>query len=89
MALGASRRQISRAVLRESLTWASAGIVIGGVIFFPIATRLSGALYGVTPHDPQSWIAAVVALLAVVTIASWIPAFRAGRTDPASLMRNL
>lgn len=88
MALGASNRHIIYSVLRESLTWAAIGIAIGGALFFPLVTRLSGALYGVRPHDPLSWIAAAAALLAVIIIASLIPAFRAGRADPATLLRT-
>lgn len=88
MALGASPKQIVYSVLTESLTWAIIGVAISGALFFPIATRLSAALYGITPHDPLSWVLSVAVLLVVISVASWIPAFRASRTDPAMLMRN-
>jgi len=88
MALGAAPKQIVYSVLKESLVWAVIGVIISGALFFAIATKLSSALYGITPHDPLSWALAIVVLLLVIIIASWIPAFRAGRTDPAMLMRN-
>ena len=88
MALGAERRRIVSSVMRESLTWSVIGAVISGVLFIPMMTRLARTLYGVAPYDPMSWMAAALLLLAVVAIASWVPAFRAGRTDPAMLMRS-
>jgi ABC-type antimicrobial peptide transport system permease subunit len=58
------------------------------MLFFPLSAKLTDALYGITPHDPLSWVLSAVALMAVIIIASWIPAFRASRVDPSELMRN-
>jgi|SoiMethySBSTD1v2_1073268.scaffolds.fasta_scaffold00123_12 putative ABC transport system permease protein len=88
MALGASGQQIVRSVLKESLTWAIIGAAVSGMLFFPLSAKLTDALYGITPHDPLSWVLSAVALMAVIIIASWIPAFRASRVDPSELMRN-
>lgn len=89
MALGAQSQGIVISVLRESLIWAVASAVITGLLFSPMVTRLSRSLlYGVAPYDPVSWVGAALVLVVVVVVASWVPAFRAGRTNPATLMRS-
>lgn len=89
MALGAESRRIVFSVLRESMLWAVLGSIVTGLIFFPLVTRFfRSLLYGVTPYDPFSWVGAATILVLMVLLASWIPAFAAGRTNPADLMRS-
>jgi putative ABC transport system permease protein len=87
LALGADPSGIMRSVMLESFTWASIGVVIGSLILVLMAAPLSHLLYGVTIFDLWSWLVAIVVLVAMVAIASSLPAFRAGRTDAARLMR--
>jgi putative ABC transport system permease protein len=84
LALGASPAQITRLVLRQAGVVALAGVVLG-LAAAAFATRtLSSLLFGVTPWDPVT-LAAAVALLALATLAaSWLPARRAARVDPAA-----
>jgi ABC-type lipoprotein release transport system permease subunit len=49
---------------------------------------MRGAVYGVSASDPLSLAAVPVALLAVALAASWIPARRAARVDPATVVRG-
>jgi putative ABC transport system permease protein len=52
------------------------------------ATRLlSALLFGVEPADPSTFLAGAGALVAVVLLASALPAVRAAATDPVSVLR--
>lgn len=87
MALGASPRQVARAIVMESLVLAVAGGTIG-LAGAAASSRFARALlFGVAPQDPVTLVAAVVVLLVVVVAASWLPARRAALIDPARAMR--
>jgi len=45
-------------------------------------------LYGVSAADPVSWLGAALVLLAVSTLANFIPAWRAARVDPSIALRT-
>jgi putative ABC transport system permease protein len=87
MALGASPKQVLQLILGGGLALAAAGVVIG-VLGAAVLTRwISSLLFGVAPLDPLTYGAVVVALFGVALIASWVPARRAARVDPAIAMR--
>lgn len=87
LALGASPSGVLRLVLREGLTLAAVGLAFG-VVGAAVAVRaLSAVIYDVSPWDPLAWIAAIVMLLAVSLLASWLPARRALRVDPVVALR--
>jgi ABC-type lipoprotein release transport system permease subunit len=48
---------------------------------------LRGLLFNVAPHDPATFVAVAVLMAAIGIAASWIPALRAARIDPAVTMR--
>lgn len=88
IALGAWAGQIAWMVLRRSLAVTLAGIVVG-VIGAVVLTRLMGALlYGVSPLDPLTFVAVILALGAVTAAASYLPARRAARVDPLQALRS-
>jgi len=87
MALGAPARQIVRAVVAQGLALAAWGIGVGCVGTLLLGRIVRSQLFGVSAADPLTF-AGVLGLLAVVALlASWIPARRATRIDPASALR--
>lgn len=87
LALGAEPRTVVAMMTRQGLTLAAIGIG-AGLLAFALATRvLRSLLYGVGPSDPITIAGALLVILAVATVASWIPARRAARVDPAGALR--
>lgn len=88
VALGASPRSVVAMMTGEGLTLTAAGIV-GGLVLFALTSRfLRSFLYGIAPGDPLTLVAAAVVLTVVAVLATWVPARRASRVDPASTLRE-
>ncbi|HZD03389.1 MAG TPA: FtsX-like permease family protein, partial [Longimicrobiales bacterium] len=88
MALGASRGRVAAAVVVRGVTLAVAGI-LGGLVVAWVLSRFMGHLvYGIGAHDPATFTAIPFLLLAVATLAAWVPARRATRVDPVEAMRE-
>ncbi len=88
MALGANTGDVLRLVLRQGLTLAVVGLVIGLVGAFAASRLLTSMLFEVKPNDPVTY-AGVAALLCLVTLAaSYIPARRAANVDPLVALRQ-
>jgi ABC-type antimicrobial peptide transport system permease subunit len=87
MALGAQRSGILQLVIRDALVVTAIGILVGlGAAW--AATRVLGSmLFGLSPRDPVTMIGAAVVLIAVATLAAFIPAWRASRVDPMMALR--
>jgi ABC-type antimicrobial peptide transport system permease subunit len=87
MALGARTENVRRLAMRQGLTPAFVGVVIG-VIGALGATQLAASLlYGVAPRDPLTFVSVVGLLVLVALGASWLPAQRATRVDPIVALR--
>ncbi|MGH9311406.1 MAG: FtsX-like permease family protein, partial [Vicinamibacterales bacterium] len=87
MALGATRSDVRRFMLGQGLRPAAFGIG-AGVLVAAFATRLLGALlYDIGPSDPLTFTLAVAVLLGAAVCASYLPARRASRLDPAVVLR--
>ena len=82
MALGASRRAVVGLVLAHGLTLAAIGVLLGVGLALLTTHVLSSFVYGITPTDPATMFAGVVAVLAAAAVACAIPAQRAARLDP-------
>jgi predicted permease len=86
-ALGAGSRDVLAMVLRQGLRLTSIGIGIGLAGAIALTRYIEGMLYGVTPLDPRTYVATVALFAAVAAIASYLPARRATRIDPMTVLR--
>jgi ABC-type antimicrobial peptide transport system permease subunit len=88
IALGAGRTDSIGLVVGKSATLAVLGITAGLATAFLVSRALADLLFGVSPLDATSFAASALLLLAVPTLASYIPARRAARIDPAAALRR-
>jgi ABC-type antimicrobial peptide transport system permease subunit len=88
MALGATRADVLRMVLRDGVRIGALGAVIGIAAAAAASRVLAGLLFGVSAHDPLTFVALPAGLLAVAVLASWIPARRALAVEPMSALRG-
>lgn len=82
MALGAQRADVLRLVLRQGATMALAGVALGIALALGLTRLMSSQLFGVTPHDPLTFAAVGLVLIAVALAACYLPARRAATVDP-------
>ncbi|HEX3276503.1 MAG TPA: ABC transporter permease [Gemmatimonadales bacterium] len=88
IALGAARRDVLRLVLRQGMSLALIGIVVGLAAALALSRVIASQLYGIHPGDPATMLL-VAGLLAVTALtANLIPAWRATRVDPAVILRE-
>jgi predicted permease len=88
MALGATTARMLRLVLASGLRLAAFGVVAGAIGAFAARNILRSVLYSVTATNPIAYAGVTLSLLAVAAIASYIPARRASRLDPAVALRS-
>ncbi len=88
MALGAPRAAVLRMVLRETLTIAAWGVVVGLPLAWAGSRLMSGMLFGVSPHDPQTMALAASVIMTVALVSGAMPAIRASRVDPMTALRD-
>src|SRR5262249_4006877 len=87
MALGADRVALVRRVVGGGVRMALLGVAFG-LVGALVATRvLSSLVYGVSTTDPLTMAATGGLLLGAAALASWVPAMRAARVDPAVSLR--
>ncbi|HKD80508.1 MAG TPA: ABC transporter permease [Candidatus Angelobacter sp.] len=82
LALGAQPGDVLLMVLRSSALIMSAGLALGLVVAYALATLIKAFLYGVNTSSPAAFLVTALVLAAVGVIASYIPARRAAKVDP-------
>ena len=87
MALGARPGDILQSVFRQGLMIVVAGSLIGIAAALGMTRVMEHFLYGVTAHDPLTYVAVILLISAVTLLASYIPARRAARVDPMEALR--
>lgn len=87
MALGATRSDILKLVVGRGLTLGIVGIALGLIAPFTLMPLMRSLLYRVSPADPVTLIASALFFLIAALLASYIPARRAMRIDPADALR--
>ena len=88
IAVGATRADVVRLVLRDGLRLALPGLGLGLAAGLAVGRLLRGFILGVAPADPAAFVLAVAALLGAVLAASWTPARRAARIQPVHALRS-
>lgn len=88
LALGAQPGQLQRMVLRQGMTVALVGIVVGVGLAAVVARTMQSIVFGISTRDPITFVLVVVALAAVSAIATYFPARRAAAVDPLEALRQ-
>jgi predicted permease len=86
-ALGASRGRVIATFVGEAWIQGAVGILIGIPATFAAAKLVANQLYGVSPTDPKTSVAAALVLVLCITVAGYLPARRATRIDPMAALR--
>lgn len=87
MALGANRSDVLRLVVGRGMLLAVIGVALGLAAAFWATSVMSSLLFGVTATDVTTFVAIPMALAAVASVASYLPARRATRVDPMAALR--
>jgi putative ABC transport system permease protein len=87
MALGAKPSDILKMVLRQGLTLAIAGLVLGVVGALALTRLLRSLLFEVQTTDISTFAIVVAALFTVTLVACYLPARRATKVDPLTALR--
>jgi len=88
MALGAAQGRVLRSVLLEGGRLLAAGLILGGLGAFYFTRLLRGLLHDVAPGDLAAIIGTLLMLAFSAGAATLVPALRASRTEPASVLRS-
>jgi len=88
MALGASRGEIMRLVLGRGLVLVAVGVGVGLAAALSVSHLVANLLFSVSPVDPVTFIGVPLVLGTMALLASYVPAFRATRIDPAIALRG-
>ena len=87
IALGAQRGRVLRPVLRQGMTLAGAGVLVGLLAALGATRAMRALLYGVPATDVIAFGAAALVLLVAAVAASWLPARRAAGVEPSVALR--
>ena len=88
LSIGATPRDVMQLVARNVSVVVGIGVSLGIAGAYLTATSLRGLLFGITPWDPLAQVFTIAMLVLVALTAAWIPARRAMRVDPASVLRS-
>jgi putative ABC transport system permease protein len=88
IALGAGAQSVVRTIVAEGLRVTILGVLVGFSVSLASVRLVRTLLFGVTPYDSITFVAASLLLLALALIACVIPAVRASGTDPMVILRS-
>ena len=88
LALGASRQSVVGMILKETLSLAGAGVLLGVPAAVAGGQMISARLFGVRAMDPLTIAAACILMIGVAALAGLLPALRAAKVDPMAALRH-
>jgi putative ABC transport system permease protein len=88
VAMGARPQDVLRLVVGQSLRLAALGIAIGLPAALALGRAMAGALFGVVALEPLTFIGFTLLLAGVALLASYLPARRATKVDPMTVLRT-
>jgi predicted permease len=88
LALGAQREHVLHLMLLDGLAPALGGAAAGSLLAIAAAQLIRSSLYATKPLDPAVFAGVIGLLLGVATTACLLPAWRASRVEPATVLRN-
>jgi ABC-type antimicrobial peptide transport system permease subunit len=87
LALGAEPGRIARRVVRDGLAIVSLGLIPGLLVALAAGRTMSALLFGVQPGDPVTLLLTVALCIAIAIAGTALPALRAVRVSPMTVMR--
>jgi putative ABC transport system permease protein len=87
MALGSNRIDLFRLVLKQGLKPVLAGVFCGWVLAWASQSLMAGFLFGISPHDPVTFVSVGLLFLTTAIVACLVPACRAAMIDPMEALR--
>jgi predicted permease len=88
LALGARANRVVRTMVARALAFTAVGLALGIAAAWGLTRLLESELYQVPPRDGTAFGAAALVVITVTILASWLPARRAARIDPAVTLRQ-
>ncbi len=87
LALGADPIGVGRMIFADGMRLALIGIIPGALIAYAAARAMSALLFGIAPGDPATFVSGIGLALAIALAGSFVPALRAVRVSPMSVLR--
>ena len=87
VALGARSADIVTLVVRQGVTLAVTGALVGALAAIAATRLLKSMLYEISATDPVAFVSVIVMLCVVAVLASYLPARRASKTAPMDVLR--
>jgi predicted permease len=88
MAVGGTPDEVVTLIVRQGLIPVSIGILLGAASALGFTRILISRLYGITAHDPLTYAGVAFLILAIAALAAWLPARRAARVEPMTVLRT-
>jgi macrolide transport system ATP-binding/permease protein len=87
MAMGAQTGRVLGLVVGQGMRLAAAGLILGLIVAFAAMRVMSSLLFGVSAHDPITFVGVSLVLAVAAVLACYIPARRATKVDPIIALR--